>query len=135
MPFEQETDAVKMAAGRLRSRLPGAGWLTLAVCAVWPTGLHAQAPAAPDETILLAGREYSVAVDRGRGYPAFRWTGAPEDIFHRAALAGGRGTAATSWGAGIEVRASAVDHAHFLPANRAADTAIRARPTSISMPL
>ena len=107
MPFERETDAVKMAAGRLRSRLPRGGWLALAVCAVCPTGLHAQAAAAPDETILLAGREYSVAVDRGRGYPAFRWTGAPEDIFHRAALAGGRGTAATSWGAGIEVRAGA----------------------------
>ena len=107
MRFGTETDAVRVAAGRPRSRLPRAGWIAVLVCAGWPAGLSAQATAAPDETVVLAGREYSVAVNRERGYPAFLWTGVPVEIFHRAALAGGRGTAATSWGDGIEVRAGA----------------------------
>ena len=107
MRFGRETSAVRTTAGRASSRFPGAGWLALVVFAGSPAGLSAQATAGPDETVVLAGREYSVAVNRDRGYPAFRWTGAPEEIFHRAALTGGRGTAATSWGAGIEVRAGA----------------------------
>ena len=107
MRFGTETDAVRVAAGRPGSRLPRAGWIAVLVCAGWPAGLSAQATAAPDETVVLAGREYSVAVNRERGYPAFLWTGVPVEIFHRAALAGGRGTAATSWGDGIEVRAGA----------------------------
>ena len=117
MRFGTETDAVRLAAGRLRSRLPRAGWIAVVVCAGWPAGLSAQATAGPDETVVLAGREYSVAVNRERGYPAFRWTGVPVEIFHRAALAGGRGPAATSWGAGIEVRAGA-------PFARVGDTAL-----------
>ena len=106
MRFGRETDEVKTAAGRLRSRLPGAGWLAVVVLAGWPAGLSAQGSAG-NETVVLAGREYSVAVSRERGYPAFRWSGAPEEIIHATALTRGRGTAATSWGAGIEVRTGA----------------------------
>lgn len=106
MRFGRETDGVRTAAGRLRSRLPGAGWLAVVVFAGWPAGLSAQGSAG-NETVVLAGREYSVAVSRERGYPAFRWSGAPEEIIHATALTRGRGTAATSWGAGIEVRTGA----------------------------
>lgn len=84
----------------------GAGVLACLVFTGWPAGLSAQGSAG-NETVVLAGREYSVAVSRELGYPAFRWSGAPAEIISGTALARGRGTAATSWGAGIEVRAGA----------------------------
>ena len=105
MRFGIETDLVR-AAGRLRSRLLRAGLLAALVFTGWPAGLAAQASAG-DETVMLAGREYSVAVSRERGFPAFRWSGAPVEIIHETTLARGRGMAATSWGAGVEVRAGA----------------------------
>jgi N-acetylmuramoyl-L-alanine amidase len=98
---------VRAPVTRLRFKIPIAGLLTGLLLLGWPTGLRAQASAGHDETVVLAGREYSVDVNRRHGYPAFRWTGAPEDLFHRAAVTGGRGTAATSWGGGVEVRAGA----------------------------
>ncbi len=106
MRFGRETDSVRAAAGRLRSRLVRAGLLTCLVFIGWPAGLAAQASSG-DETVLLAGREYSVAVSRERGYPAFRWSGAPVEIIRETTVARGRGTAATSWGAGVVVRAGA----------------------------
>ena len=96
MRFGRETDSVRPAAGRLRSRILGAGLFAALALTGWPAGLSAQA-ASGDETVVLAGRGYSVAVSRERGYPAFRWSGAPVEFIHETALARGRGTAATSW--------------------------------------
>ena len=106
MRFGRETDGVRTLTGRPWSRMLGAGMLAGLVFTGWPAGLSAQGSAG-NETVVLAGREYSLAVSRERGYPAFSWTGAPEEIIHATALTRGRGTAATSWGAGIEVRTGA----------------------------
>ncbi len=106
MRFGRETDSVRAAAGRLRSRLLGASLLAILVLTGWPAGLAAQASSG-NETVVFAGREYTVSVNRERGYPAFRWSGAPVEIIHETTLARGRGTAAISWGAGVEVRAGA----------------------------
>jgi len=104
--FGRETDRVRILARRPQSRMLVAGISAVLVVTGWPADLSAQTSSG-DETVVLAGREYSVAVNRERGYPTFRWSGVPVEFIHGAALSRGRGTAATSWGAGIEVRTGA----------------------------
>ncbi len=81
----------------------GTGFLTLLVLAGSPGGLTAQAPPG-NATVILSGSEVSVAVSRERGYPAFNWSRAPENIIRGPVVNRRTGTAETSWGAGIEIR-------------------------------
>ncbi len=106
MRFGRETDAAMIRDwwGRIPWGVAGLIALALGVSPAPP--LRAQTPPG-DETIQLAGTQFSLPVSREHGFPAFRWLGAPMELVADAGVVRGAGTGSTPWGTGILVRPGA----------------------------
>ena len=104
MRFGRETDSVRKPGGRMNQTSAGSCLLTLLLVLTGSPGVLSAQAVRGNETVVLAGREVSVAVNRDRGYPAFSWSSAPEGVVRGPVVARGGGTAETPWGTAIEVR-------------------------------